>query len=405
MPEDESAQQNGNRPQDPIADKSLSGLILVFSVVLFLTLVWAVADELFIERPWKSYQQRFIKAYSSYLHKLGPQQATIEKAVFASAEYRKIDEQMQAAEKAAAPRLAAVARELENVRAQLAAIKDPFQDARAKVAALTYELDHTASASGKSSRKAAIQSIYSSTSQVYIPQPDGGKPTQQKLSFADIEKRFTELKAREAQLVAQQNDLSAEARALRRKRAQYTSDNMSGLSQQQIDGLLRKMDTFRIEIKQIHVAEAGLVDRCESCHLGTREPLVLTAADMGGNRAFVSHPNKALMSIHDPERFGCPPCHNGNGEATSSVEKAHGETEHWMWPLFPAQNAEAGCVQCHSGDRVLEYAPVLTRGRDLFQVKGCMGCHRHETFDRESDALMGVRKDVQNLIARQKDMR
>jgi cytochrome c551/c552 len=126
---------------------------------------------------------------------------------------------------------------------------------------------------------------------------------------------------------------------------------------------------------------------------------------MGGNRAFVSHPNKALLNIHDPEKFGCTPCHNGNGQATSSVEKAHGTYEHWMWPLFAAKNAEAGCVQCHTGDRVLEYAPVLTHGRDLFQVKGCMGCHRHETFDREADAVMSIRKDIQNLIARQKDMR
>ena len=60
MPEDDSTRQNGNQPEDPIADRSLSGPILAFSVVLFLTLVWAMADELFIERPWKSYQQRFV---------------------------------------------------------------------------------------------------------------------------------------------------------------------------------------------------------------------------------------------------------------------------------------------------------------------------------------------------------
>jgi cytochrome c2 len=402
---DDERQTNGNIPPDPIADKSLSGLVLVFSVLLFLSLVWALADELFIERPWKRYQERFVRVYTNYLHKLGPRQATIEKAVFASPEYRKLDEQLQAVEKASAPRLAAIDHELEQARAQLAAIKDSFQDSRAKIAALTYELDHTASERGKNARKAEIQAIYQSTSEISMPAADGGRPTKEKLSFADIEKRFTDLKAKEAQLVAQQNETTAEARELRRKRAQYVSDNMSGLNQQQIDGLLRKMDTFSVEIKQIHIAEAGLVDRCESCHLGTREPLVLTAADMGGNRAFVSHPNRPLLSIHDPERFGCTPCHNGNGEATSSVEKAHGLTEHWMWPLFSAENAEAGCVQCHSSDRVLEYAPVLTRGRDLFQIRGCMGCHRHETFDREADALTGVRKDIGNLIAHQKDMR
>src|ERR1044072_7519729 len=141
MADDESRNPGGKGPQDPIADKSLSGLILVTSVLLFLSLVWALADELFLERPWKRYQERFITAYSTYLQKLGPRQASVEKALFASPEYSKLDAQLQAAEKSAAPRLAAIGKELDLVRAQLAAIKDPFQDARAKIAALTYELD------------------------------------------------------------------------------------------------------------------------------------------------------------------------------------------------------------------------------------------------------------------------
>ena len=45
---------------------------------------------------------------------------------------------------------------------------------------------------------------------------------------------------------------------------------------------------------------------------------------MGGEEVFTSHPNKELLKIHDPEKFGCTPCHGGNGVALSSVEKAHG---------------------------------------------------------------------------------
>src|SRR2546429_3510195 len=51
-------------------------------------------------------------------------------------------------------------------------------------------------------------------------------------------------------------------------------------------------------------------------------------------RAFTSHPNRDLLRIHDSERFGCSPCHQGNGRATTSVEKAHGTYEHWLWPIF-----------------------------------------------------------------------
>ena len=401
MAQDDNQEVHPGGSSDPVVDKSLSAPILVFSILVFLSLVWALFGELSIDRPWKRYQQRFIRVYSAYLRKLEPRQAAAEKAIDQSAEYQKLDQQLKAAEQAAAPALATIDRQLSDVRAVLAAIKDPFQDARAKIASLTYILDHTSSASGKSSVQQDIAAVHKAAYRVTMP-PNGSV---QELVFDDIEKRFNDLKAREAQLVAEQNDLSKDTREIRQRRAQYLSDHLTGLNQQQIEGLRRKMDTFTVEIKQIHIEEAGIVDRCESCHLGIREPLELTAADMGGHREFVSHPNKPLLAIHDPERFGCTSCHLGNGRATSSVEKAHGNYEHWLWPMFHAENAEAGCVQCHNADRVLEYAPVLTRGRDLFQVKGCMGCHRHEAFDRELDALTSTRKEMESLETRQKEMR
>ena len=94
-------------------------------------------------------------------------------------------------------------------------------------------------------------------------------------------------------------------------------------------------------------------------------------------QAFVSHPEPELLKIHDPEKFGCSPCHQGNGRATTSVEKAHGNYEHWLWPLFPKENAQAGCQNCHAADMVLTSGDVqfqtLNDGKDLFRQKGCMG--------------------------------
>ena len=47
----------------------------------------------------------------------------------------------------------------------------------------------------------------------------------------------------------------------------------------QIDGLIRKMDSFDYSIlgHQISVNSANIVDRCEVCHVGIREPLELKA--------------------------------------------------------------------------------------------------------------------------------
>ena len=396
---------NQGAPPDPIADRSLSGPILIFVGRMCISLAWARYDELVVERPWKAYQEQFVKRYTAFLKKLEPRQAASEKAIFASAEFRNIEQDLKAAERQSASRVTAIEHQLHGVREQLAVIKDPFQDARARIASLTYDLDH-ASGSGKESLRREIEELKKQQFRVDFP-TDTGTPSVKSgaISFDEMERLFGQLKTREAQLVAQQADVTKAARDLRTKRSEYLNDHLTGLNRQQIEGLRRKMDTFVVEVKQIHVEDAGLVERCESCHLGVREPVLLTAADMGGVRAFVSHPDKALLTIHDPDRFGCTPCHNGNGLAVSAVKEAHGRYEHWLWPLFAKENTEAGCLQCHVMDRVLDHAPVLTRGRDLYQIKGCFGCHRHEEFDREADELTGVTKQVQTLETQQKDSR
>src|SRR5256886_12130437 len=48
----------------------------------------------------------------------------------------------------------------------------------------------------------------------------------------------------------------------------------------QIRGLQNKTEAWTPQIQQINVPEANIVDRCESCHMGIREPVKLTAASM-----------------------------------------------------------------------------------------------------------------------------
>jgi cytochrome c551/c552 len=395
--------ENAATQPDPVADRSLSGPLLVASLLLLLSLAWGLWDELFAERPWKYYQQHFAKAYDAYLKKLGPQQAAADKAARKSEEFQKIDRQVRAAEQEVAPKVQEIETQLSAIRVRLAAMKSPFQDTRAKIAALTYELDHSDSVNAKNSIRGEIGKVKKGPFRIADPGASGTRPAP--ITFDEMESRFNSLKSQEARLTTQLAQLTAPSRELRQRRNEYLGEHVAGLSPTQIEGLLRANRNVTVEVKQIHVEEAGLVDRCESCHLGVRQPLTLTAADMGGNPAFVSHPNKALLAIHDPERFGCSPCHNGNGLATSSVQKAHGHYQHWLWPLYAKENAEAGCLQCHFGDRVLENAPTVARGRDVFELRGCVGCHRYEGFDRPTEQLNDVRKEQQALETEQKEAR
>src|SRR6185312_10911011 len=145
-----------------------------------------------------------------------------------------------------------------------------------------------------------------------------------------------------AKLLGEKAELVKETQELEKKRDDYLKNHVSVLPRKNIDDLIRKNENdfnYTILGHQINVNQSGVVDRCESCHLGTREPLTIKASDMapGGPgkrpddlaRAFVSHPRKELLQIHDPQKFGCSACHGGNGRATTSVEKGHGRHKFW----------------------------------------------------------------------------
>ena len=175
----------------------------------------------------------------------------------------------------------------------------------------------------------------------------------------------------------------------------------------------RRREEWDPKIVQINVAEANIVDRCETCHMNAREPLRITPAAMMAKgekkpddlaHAFASHTEPELLSMHDPEKFGCSPCHQGNGRATTSVEKAHGNYEHWLWPLFPKQNAEAGCQTCHAADMHLAAGEVgthISNGKFLYRQRGCMGCHRYEGYDKEPEDLTSITQQLK-LFEQQK---
>jgi hypothetical protein len=57
---------------DPVVSQSLSSPLLIATVLLMLSLVWAVYDEIYGLRPWKEYEKRFVEKYSHFLTKLKP---------------------------------------------------------------------------------------------------------------------------------------------------------------------------------------------------------------------------------------------------------------------------------------------------------------------------------------------
>ena len=393
--------------EDPIVSSSLSWLIAVFSLLLTLSLLWALYDEQWGLRPWVGYQNRFAGLYSEHLKGLRPKRAEEEKALYASPAYQKLVSQVEEAEGRVKAELDQLDEEEKALRRQLAAITRPFTTKRSEVQAKIYELETTVSEDNRENLEEDLEELKKGPYKVVMPLSgdgaDGGNGNGEKsYTYEEMEEEFSLLKREQGQLQSRRVALLQSPTALRRERDTYAKLRLTGFTAQQVDGLLSTMENFKVEIKQIHNAEMELVDRCHSCHLGTLERVVLTRSDMAGEGVFTSHPNRPLLDIHDPDVFGCSPCHNGNGTGTVSVTKAHGNYKHWLWPLYARENFEAGCLQCHQADRYLEMAPVLNAGKQIFYQKSCWGCHPREGFDVESRALREAQKAMEGLQARRR---
>ena len=195
--------------------------------------------------------------------------------------------------------------------------------------------------------------------------PDGSK---QKFTFPQLEETYNEIRNERTKLSLELGDVLKPVTAAKAKMDGYISDHMVDLTPQQIDGLKKKRDglgsgnradqrgggQYRRSLRVVphECARAAQGHGCLDDARKARRSRTNTPTRSS------SHPEPELLQIHDPEKFGCSPCHQGNGRATTSVEKAHGNYEHWLWPLYPKENSQAGCQTCHAADMVLASGDV-----------------------------------------------
>ena len=133
--------------------------------------------------------------------------------------------------------------------------------------------------------------------------------------------------------------------------------------------------------------------------------------DTGYRSVLQTHPHRdVLLGKHPVDRFGCTPCHGGQGQALTA-KSAHALThaEYWLTPVLGLDEhtgrtseetkgyMESNCRRCHDGvmmldydvdpdtDQPVDYAPNLTKGLALFEDLGCHGCHAVEGYSAIED--------------------
>lgn len=413
MAESESTESLVKReaePQrDPIVSRSTSAIILISTLLLIGSAVWALYDEAYGQRPWRGIQREYVKRYNTYLKSVRGVAGKNEAEIKETPEYIQFDEAAKAAEEGTSERRKEIDKEVRKIQAKLDAVTEPFQNQRGRIVVIMFDLQTAKKQSARDKYTKRLNEKKQEQVTVYLPD-DSGKETRQSMNYAQLEKSFNDLREAKAKLLGEKAELLKTPIELAKKRDDYLKNHVTMLPRKSIDDLIRRNETsfdYTILGHQINVNQYGIVDRCEICHLGTREPLTMTAENLAPDgpgkkpdelaRAFVSHPRKELLQVHNPQRFGCSSCHNGNGRATTSVEKGHGRHKYWLYPMFLKENTEAGCQKCHANDRVTQGADQLNLAKDLFYQRGCVGCHRMEAFDREADALSNARQQISQL--------
>ena len=394
---------------DPIVSRSTSGLMLISALLLTASVAWALYDESFAQRPWKSIQKEYVARYGRYLDSIKANSGRSEKEILESPEYQALEEQAKAAEAEIKPAADQLQAEVNQIQKKLNAITDPFQNQRGRLSVINYYIETSHGRAKERYRRQADNKMKEVVA-VEMPGDNGTGPQVVRMDYAALEKTYNELRDTKAAKLAQKAELQKGPQDLSKKKDAYLRNQLIGWSPTQIEKEKRALGSFNYSIlgHQVSVMQYNLVDRCQVCHLATTSPLNITAADMAPDgpgkgepdrlaRAFTSHPSKELLEVHKPEKFGCASCHWGNGRATTSEIKGHGRHRFWLWPMFEKENTEAGCQQCHAKDRVTQGANTLNLGRDLFSERGCMGCHRYEGFDRETDALASTRQTIGQL--------
>ncbi len=162
------------------------------------------------------------------------------------------------------------------------------------------------------------------------------------------------------------------------------------------------IDGFDAEPDEYELSEDGLLTFTDTGVFGEVE----ISYETGYRDVLQTHPDRdVLLGNHPVERFGCTPCHGGQGHGLTA-KSAHALThaEFWLTPVLGMDKEtgmtstekkgymESNCRRCHDGVMKLDYevnpetnipedyAPTLSKGMDLFETLGCHGCHAVEGY-------------------------
>ncbi len=369
-----------NLPSSPEERRSYAGTFALCAGALVACALWAVVDDLFLRRPWKKYQAELSAREIGGIEQ-GIDDA--ERALAADAGYQKLLTDLAAARASLGNGKGDRQRELDRVlsaaKVRVIEVDQELRFVKSEIEEARYEYDH------------ALHARHSTD--VEKQRVDELNKHKQR-----AEETYAAAQAEVARLEQELAELGAEVKRIEDEIAARRAD---------VDGLYQRLDGITAlnvsldlpvvghvsvrtpvvpNIKQIVLNEfdrskfdtpVARVDRCESCHVAINKKGYENAEN-----PLKTHPDReVILGKHPSDRFGCTPCHGGQGAAVNSPEMAHGEVAFWEHPLMRGDKVQASCLGCHTNVQGLPGAEIIARGQRLFEDLGCHGCHLTEGYE------------------------
>lgn len=368
------------RSDTPVEERNYSHIHLLFSAALALTTFWAVWDMIKVRSPWQDMQRQFNRLELAELQqKFGDAQKKY------AAEDSARHEELKAKYKEAVAALRGeeyrkALQDSAQAEADAAMARQNYRFAKSEADAIYYEYKE-AEYHRQESKRAKLKIEVDKINQELV----------------DLKAKWDEAEARRAETGAQIEARRAAVADLEREISAITAE-MDNLG-----SLMERVDDRKIKIEQVVMADfvrgnfrnfINNVDRCQSCHVSTTRKGFEEFA-----HPFKTHPDLGgLFKIHDPSRFGCSPCHDGQGPALVTTEVAHGFAKHWEHPLHNNEFVTAGCNKCHASEFRTPGAGMLNKGKRMVFDLGCYGCHEIkglENAERMGPSLYRMGKKLQ----------
>ena len=345
------------RAATPIETRDYGRVYLILSLLLFLGTMWAVLDEVSTRRPWKDYEEEYYKLsrqkWQSHLQ-------DADSLIDTAAVHQITDSLRQEEAMLNTPESREMEHEINRLDEALLNANRTYTFAKSR----------------------GDEAYYFWKKSIHDGHEDKGYKEKLDKSTKEMDAAnalIEQLTARHDSLQKILGGYTSTVKALRsRLKDVYAAVD---LAQSKLDRLRSSM----VQIKQVMINDfdrtnfgtlKARIDRCQTCHLGWNDTTMTDAPE-----PYTNHSVPELLKIHNPETFGCTPCHRGQGPALTEG-LAHGEADrYWEWPLLKGKEVYTSCNGCHTNQSFLKYGDRFNTAKQMLEEAGCFGCHEIKVFN------------------------